>query len=429
MPATSEQADKLADELQQVGTILGFESSREAPVLEGSTYRVDILWRMSIPKDSPFPPANIASIEIQCSNSPTSISHNILKAEPTLHPSYHIVVSFNELQDDYRKILRKNYPGAGLVILDGESNIRALKRWIDSILENRDEAPRLAETGKKFFVFVNERAQKGSKHSRKNEVYLDHENWFDPTVFKMDIEATLTKTGDTFENTYFLTGTIEKARRRLVDAFEEDMSDMPLEWEGQYASLRKVKITCYQICGEDETEKVINGNAVFKIAITAKVGIGDAYFQTTHCGFGENAEETERRLLEDLRKGVDRMKSLPRRIFDQQVYTATYSKITSWEEKIDEEVLVLSKDTMPVKEQKEKIRLYFSKEFGLELEELVSIDGEIDSRNRYFENFGAVKDRLREVFEEEPDSFRRRMYNDDYRKLEDWLLRDDSHEF
>ena len=429
MPTTSEQADKLADELLQVGKILGFESTREAPVIEGSLYRVDILWRFSIPKDSPFPPANIASIEIQYSNSPTSISHNLFKAEPTLHPSYHIIISYNELPIGYRKILRENYPEAGLVILDGESNIKTLKLWIDRILQDRNEAPKLAETGKKFFNFVNERAQKAVEHSGKRDVYLDHENWFDPTVFKMDVEYTLTKIGGTFESTYFLTGTIEKARKRLLDAFEEDMTDMPLDWEGQYASLRKIKITCYQICHKDEAGKGIIGNAVFKVVITAKVGSEETNFQTTFSGFGENAEETEMRLLEELRKGVDRMKSLPHRIFDQQVYTATYSKITSWEEKIDEEVIVLSRDIMPVKEQKEKIRSFFSKEFGLEIEELLSLDDQIDSRSRYFENLETIKNRLREVFEEEPDSFRQRMYVDGFRRLEDWLLRDDFHKF
>ena len=423
MPATSKQADKLADELQQVGTILGFESIREAPVLEGSTYRVDILWRLAIPKDSPFPPANIACIEIQYSDSPSSISHNILKAEPTLHPSYHIIVSYNELPERYRKILRKNYPEAGLVILDGEANIKALKRWIDRILEDRDEA-RLAETSEKFFSFVGERAQKASGHSGKREVYLDRENWFDPTVFKMDVEWTLSKIGGTFEKTYFLAGTIEEVRKRLLDAFEEDMADMPLDWEGQYAYLRKMKITCYQICREDETGKGIDGDSVFKVAITARVGSEEACFQTTFSGFGENTEETETRLLKELREGVDRMKSLTRRIFDQQVYTARYLKITSWEEKIGEEVILLSKDAMPVDEQKEKIRYYFSKEFRLEIDGLISIGDEIDPRRRYFENFDSVKKRLCEILKEEPNSFRQRMYDDDFRRLENWLIQD-----
>jgi hypothetical protein len=59
----------------------------------------------------------------------------------------------------------------------------------------------------------------------------------------------------------------------------------------------------------------------------------------------------------------------------------------------------------------------------------MSLDDEIDSRSRYFENFETVKNRLREVFEKEPDSLRQRMYNDDFRKLEDWLLRNDFHKF
>jgi hypothetical protein len=422
MPATSEQADKLADRLKQVGTVLGFESTREAPVLEGSMYCVDILWSFKIPKDSPFPTANVASIEIQYSDSPTSISHNIFKAESTLHPSYHIIVSYNELSEGYRKILWKNYPGAGLVILDGEANIKALELWIDRILEDRDRGSRLAETTEKFFSFVNERVRKASEQSGKREIYLDRETWFDPTVFKMDVKWTISEIGGTFGKTYFLAGTIEKARRRLVDWFEEDMADMPLDWEGQYASLRKMKVSCYQICREDETGNDINGDSVFKVVITAKVGSEETYFETTFSGFGEDAEETEKQLLKELHGGVDRMKSLPRKIFDQRVYTARYSKVTSWQEEIGEKVIVLSKDVMPIEEQREKIRSYFSKEFGLEIEGLMSIGGEIDSRSRYFENFERIKNRLHEVFKEDPESFRQRMYDDDFRRLENWFL-------
>ena len=61
MPSTSEIANKLADDLVAIGKILGFESVKEAPVLEGSTYRVDVLWELSRA-------INVASIEIQYSN-------------------------------------------------------------------------------------------------------------------------------------------------------------------------------------------------------------------------------------------------------------------------------------------------------------------------------------------------------------------------
>jgi hypothetical protein len=425
MPATSEQADKLADELVQVGKILGFESIREASVSEGSSYRVDVLWRLLIAKDGPFPLANIASIEIQYSNSPASISHNIFKAEPTLHPSFHMIISYDELSEDYKKVLLENYPGAGLVILDGKSNVENLKLWMHKILEDRNEAGNLAETSRKFFTFVNEQAKKNSERSERRDSRFDYEYWFDPTVFKMDVEWTLTATTGTFGRTYFFADTIEKARKRLLDAFEERMTNMPLEWEGRYASLNKMKVTCYQICRKNEAGKNVNENDVFRVVITAKVGTEEANFETTVAAFGENVEEIEMNLLEDLRKGIEEMKSLPHRIFDQEVHTAKYSRIHSWEENIHEEVLVLSKDNISNEEQKEKLRSFFTEEFGLGVEEFLSLD-EIDTKAKYFENLETIKIYLREVFNRDPYSFRRRMYNGEYTRLEDWLLRDDS---
>jgi hypothetical protein len=60
MPGTSKIADKLADDLVEVGRILGFESIKEALVLEGSMFCVDVLWRLLLPKKSPIPTPNIA---------------------------------------------------------------------------------------------------------------------------------------------------------------------------------------------------------------------------------------------------------------------------------------------------------------------------------------------------------------------------------
>lgn len=98
-------------------------------------------------------------------------------------------------------------------------------------------------------------------------------------------------------------------------------------------------------------------------------------------------------------------------------------RIDSWEEDIDERVLILSKTVMPEEEQKEKIKSFFLKEFDLDVEELLSLD-EIDSRRRYFENFETIKVHLCEMFKEDQESFRYRMHDDDFRRLEEWLLPD-----
>jgi len=126
MPNTSELADKLANDLVTVGEIFGFESTKEAPVKEGSLFCVDVLWRLLLPKESPVPAGNFASIEIQYSESPSSISHNIFKAEKTLHPSIHMIVSFHKLTTEYKEILKSQYPYEGLAIFDGREGIREL---------------------------------------------------------------------------------------------------------------------------------------------------------------------------------------------------------------------------------------------------------------------------------------------------------------
>lgn len=423
MPATSKEADELADQLVLVGKVFGFESVKEAPVLEKSTHCVDVLWKLQMPKGSPFPAANVASIEIQYSDSPVSISHNIFKAEPTLHPSYHIIISHSRLSEGYKKILQENYPKAGLVILDGESDVNKVKVWVQTILEENNEADTLAETGKKFLAFVGEQAKRTTKHLEERDSRFDWEYWFTPTVFRIDVEWTLTEIPGTFTNTYFFTDTIEKARKRLLEAFEEDMSDMPLEWEGQYASLEKMKICCYEICRKTQVRSGTNENSVVRVVITAKVGSQEANFETTFAGFGENAEETEADLIEKLHKGVDRMKNLPHEVFEQQVHIARYSRIACWKEKLNEKVLVLSKDIMPREEQKERIQSFFSREFSLDVECFLSLD-DVTSAGKYFENFEIIKNHLREVFRQEPSSFRNRMSVDDFRKLEDWLLDD-----
>lgn len=155
MPAPSELATRLADDLVQVGKLFGFEAAKEQPIHEGSKFRVDVFWKMQMPAGSPFPTVNIASIEIQYSDSTASISHGILKAEHTLHPAIHFVISYYELTEDYKNnVLRAAYPHSGLKIIDGEDNVRELNLWITRFLAIPTEENRLATEGKKIHDFV-----------------------------------------------------------------------------------------------------------------------------------------------------------------------------------------------------------------------------------------------------------------------------------
>ena len=73
-----------------------------------------------------------------------------------------------------------------------------------------------------------------------------------------------------------------------------------------------------------------------------------------------------------------------------------------------------------MEEQKERMRSFFSKEFGLEVEAFLSLD-EISSGWRYFENLDYIKEILNEIFNENREDFRDRMYKDDLRRLEEWF--------
>ncbi|MGQ9625149.1 MAG: hypothetical protein ACUVT9_07270 [Candidatus Bathycorpusculaceae bacterium] len=155
MPAPSDLATRLADDLAEVGKLFGFEAVKEQPIHEGSKFRVDVFWKMQMPAGSPFPTVNIASIEIQYSDSPASISHGILKAEQTLHPAIHFVISYYELSDDYKNnVLRAAYPYSGLKIIDGEDKVRELNLWITRFLAIPTEEKRLAAEGKKIHDFA-----------------------------------------------------------------------------------------------------------------------------------------------------------------------------------------------------------------------------------------------------------------------------------
>ena len=421
MPGTSKVADKLADDLVEVGRILGFEPKKEAPVKEGSMSCVDILWRFLLPIKNPFPIPNIASIEIQYSDSPASISHNIFKAEPTLHPALHIVISYNALSSDYKEILRRSYP-AGLAIFEGVEGIKELNDWIAQVIASKGDTSSRLGIGKEFLKFINEK--KTSERMDKSDTLEYPESLFDPVVYEITVVSQFTKESGTFSHTYFITGTIEKAKEKVLQRHEEDMNDMPIEWEGQYVSLKKLRITCYQLWVHNVVERNIEERVIYKVVLKGRVGSEDNYFEFTENGFGVDPKQVEKGLYEELNTGIERMKSLPHTILEDKAYFAKYREITSWEIPIEGEVLLLSKTVVSKEEQKEKKRLFFSKEFGLEVEDFLSLN-DIYSNSRYFENLDYIKDRLSEIFKEDKDSFRDRINEDDYRRLEKWLYPDE----
>jgi len=150
MPSTSELASRLANDLVQVGQIFGFEAMREEPVLPDSRLAVDVFWRLPMPSGSPFPAVSVACIEIQYSNAPTSVGFNIFKAEKTLHPAFHVVISYHSLSKDIKDTLNSHFPHRGLVVIDGEDQVGELNIFINRFIALKPEEAKLRETGKKI---------------------------------------------------------------------------------------------------------------------------------------------------------------------------------------------------------------------------------------------------------------------------------------
>ena len=155
MPAPSLLATRLANELVLIGKMYGFQAEKESPIEEKSLFRIDVLWKIIMPAESLLPDVNVASIEIQYSDSPTSVSHNIFKVEKTLHPAIHVAISFSKLSDDFKNnVLKPNYPRSGLVIIDGEEKIRNLNLWVASLITMKSEETKLFENGKRIKDFA-----------------------------------------------------------------------------------------------------------------------------------------------------------------------------------------------------------------------------------------------------------------------------------
>ena len=406
MPATSEAPQKLADELFQIGEILGYESEKEAPVSEGSKLRVDVLWKAS----GVF---EVAAIEIQYSDSLASISHNMLKSEHTLHPNMHLVISYNRLSDDYKKNLALN---DGVAIFEGQNDIDRINRWISRVLDEKDRGKQV-ELGKQFVQFLkNRKIVNVEKEKLQRELLL--ERLFEPVIFEITVWAR--EGSGERGHTFFVTGSTEKAKATALKYFEERFSDVPFELDGQYLELDRVEITCYQLVGQVAAQPEKQGRTAFKVVMDGRIGREDDYFEFTDFGFGLDPKEVESNLVERIAEDIERLKHFQHKIIDKQVYFGKYSRITNWTEKVRGKILMATK-TIPSKEEQEQmLNDFFYKEFGLNVSDLLSLH-DIDSRCRYSENLDYIKRQLRDLFKQDIEAFRYRMHEDDIRRLAEWL--------
>lgn len=213
MPAPSDLAMRLADDLVEVGNILGFEPEKEQPISDGSKFRVDVFWKMKMPEGSPFSQVNIASIEIQYSDSPTSISHGIFKAEKTLNPAIHFVISYYKLTDDYKEnVLKSNYPHSGLVVIDGEEEVRKLNLWIIRFATIKNEESKLAEKGTRIHEFAISQLPNVDESQLKERIFQNFQAEFKEVFVPPEVSSLL--------ETFVEVSSSEYDREPIDDVFE-----------------------------------------------------------------------------------------------------------------------------------------------------------------------------------------------------------------
>lgn len=141
MPAPSIWAQRMAEDLVEGGNILGFNAKKETVPVEGSALKIDVVWKLHVasmknqvvkPIPIPIPEdITVVSIEIQYSDSQSSISHGLVKGEYANSP-YHVIVSYRTLPEDFKKALLNIKP-VGLIILDGDK-FQDLQAWMTYLL-------------------------------------------------------------------------------------------------------------------------------------------------------------------------------------------------------------------------------------------------------------------------------------------------------
>lgn len=421
MPTVSEHAQKLINNLERVGKLLGYEATKEASVFKGSTHRVDILWKGCPQINIPFPVPNIYSIEIQYSDAPTSIGFNIWKSEKTLHPAVHIVISYNKLSGDFRKLANAHYPFSGLAIFEGLEQIEILNKWMNNLIEERDKLKQ-TENATYFLRFLQENEIKLNDEMKRMNFELWLERMFEPVVYEIGVVSLLPDGIGTRTRKFLIPGRLDEAKKTALEYFEKTMNDdAPFERDGERVSLKRLEITCYEFVEHKEARPQINEGVVYKVVLNTNVGgVKQSRFEMTDYRFGKNAEEVTQYLIKDVESEIERMSSLPHDIVKQDIYFGTYSKVRSWKEAVKKEI-ILSSNEKPTKDQQIKIiRSFFLKEFGLGVEDFLSLN-DISSTKEYYDNLDDIREELRELFQRYTKDFVDRMNGRQLLKFQQWL--------
>lgn len=200
MPAPSIWAQRMAEDLVEAGSILGFNATKETIPVEGSALRIDVVWKFHVAsmndgvvKPLPIPEdITVVSIEIQYSNSPSSISHGLVKGQYANSP-YHVIVSYCTIPEDFKKALMNIKP-MGLIILDGDK-FQDLQTWTAYLLNHQKQLSRKEAIPQKVYKAILDNPDKMEEKIRET-IEEEVELLFTPKKIKQLYELVSFPIGD-----------------------------------------------------------------------------------------------------------------------------------------------------------------------------------------------------------------------------------------
>ena len=319
------------------------------------------------------------------------------------------------LTDNYKEILNR-YPA--IVLIEGNKEIEGLKSQISRILNEQNEASRFKLCNSFLKHLTNQKKTDTKKEKLVFELWL--ERLFDPVVYEITVFSHFFEGKGDDGSKYFARGSVDEAKAQALKLFQEEWTDAPFEWDGKSLSRKNLEITCYQLLKGPLTKpENEHKHIVYGVAIKGKMGSEENYFEFSRTVFSRNPQETEKKLYEDLKTwGED--KNRYSNILEQKIDSANYLKIKTLKEPIKGEVLLITKDMPSVEGQKKLLKTYFSKEFGLSVEDFLSLN-DIRPTDRYSENFEYIKEQLCELFKRDSDDFKSRISEDDFIRLKEWF--------
>jgi hypothetical protein len=196
-------------------------------------------------------------------------------------------------------------------------------------------------------------------------------------------------------------------------------NDAPYEMDGMRLLVKRLEITCYEYRGRSQNLPSVKEGFAYKVVANTLIGKDqEVHIEMTDSQYGEDPEEVKQKLVADSKLEVAGIS--PYNIITQEVYFGKYSKVRTWKEAIKEELTLESKEKPTKEQQINRLRRFFSVEFGLGVEEFISLK-KINPDRDFSDNLDDLREELRELMRMYPRNFYERMNNNHVFKFEQWL--------